>query len=637
MIPNFRVKAGFGAGFAILLGIGLAAVYQTLAWEESVQWVLQTHTIIATVDAISLHSRSAVEYARIFVQDGDQRNLARTWESLDSVRVRADRLSQTLGLSRADASLVSDLRRYIDREYEVFSLNTTSATRADVSRAIELYERSGLVGRIDVLSDEIRKGQYRQLQVRTDEQTANAKRTRYLFLGAALASCMTIFFAFWRGNSESEQRSAIERALATKDEQYRQVVEDAGDIIYQTDSRGRFTFCNNTALAVLHLTEAEVLGRSYLKMIRHDKRRDAERFYLRQYARRKKHTYFEFPILDGHARERWLGQNVQLLFEGDQILGFQSIARDITERKKAELELERTRGFIEKIAATTPGILYVYDIEQQKNVFSNRELYTVLGYPTEDVGKLDRLMDIIVHPDDLPLMKRHHAQLRHANNAEVFRIEFRARHVDGRWLWLASRDTPFERGADAFVKQIVGIAQDVTQRKSVEEQLEYQANFDALTGLSNRHHFFTRLNTALRRVSIEHSTLSACIMDVDHFKLINDKYGHSAGDEVLQTVGQIVRSEMRSGNMAGRLGGDEFCMILLGADVDEATAVAERVRNRLTTLAFGLGTGSPFSVTATFGVAETKTDGTSRELLERADEALYTAKNQGRNRTASWG
>ena len=379
-----------------------------------------------------------------------------------------------------------------------------------------------------------------------------------------------------------------------------------------------------------------MLGRSYLKLIRHDRRRDTERFYLRQFARRKKHTYFEFPIVDGHGRERWLGQNVQLLFEGDQILGFQSIARDITERKNAELELARTRGFIEKIAATTPGVLYVYDIEQQKNVFSNREMCTVLGYPVEDLGRLDHLLEIIVHPDDLPMVKSHHRTLRHSRDAEVFRIEFRARHVDGRWLWLASRDTPFERGTDGLVKQIVGIAQDVTQRKSAEEQLEYQANFDALTGLSNRHHFFTRLNTALRRVSIEHSTLSACIMDVDHFKAINDKYGHSAGDEVLQTVGQIVRSEMRTGDMAGRLGGDEFCMILVGADLHEASAVAERVRNRLTTLAFGLGTGSPFAVTATFGVAETKNYGTSRELLERADEALYVAKNQGRNRTATW-
>jgi diguanylate cyclase (GGDEF)-like protein len=92
-----------------------------------------------------------------------------------------------------------------------------------------------------------------------------------------------------------------------------------------------------------------------------------------------------------------------------------------------------------------------------------------------------------------------------------------------------------------------------------------------------------------------------------------------------------VRTELRSNDVAGRLGGDEFFLVLPGADRDEAARVAERIRSRLTTQAFGVTTGSPFTVTATFGVAESQPELETREVMEAADRALYRAKSAGRN------
>ena len=381
--------------------------------------------------------------------------------------------------------------------------------------------------------------------------------------------------------ADQKKRSAMERTLAAKDEQYRRVVELAGDIICRTDEQGRFTLCNQAALTSLHFSESEVMGRSWLKLIRQDKRRAAERFYIRQFARRQKNTYYEIPLVDGHGRERWVGQSVQLVIEKEKIVGFQAIAREITERKMAESELQKSRSFVERIAATTPGILYVYELVERRNVFSNREVISVLGYQPEEIRKTEDLSRGFYHPDDRAMIESHHEAMRHAQDGEVRRLEYRARHADGHWVWLSGRETAFERGADGLVKQIVGISQDITTRKAAQEKLAYQANYDALTGLSNRHHFWTGLQSLLRRASIERTVTGLCLFDVDHFKDINDRFGHAAGDEVLEAIGNIVRAELRSPDIAGRLGGDEFCFALPHSDASECARVAERVRDRL--------------------------------------------------------
>ncbi len=479
-----------------------------------------------------------------------------------------------------------------------------------------------------------------QLRLTLQHERELASSSRFLFWVLSAVSLAVLLFTVRRSTGDSRKRSAAERALAVREAQYRQVVEAAGDIIYRTDKTGRFTFCNPAALNMLHWTEQEVIGRSYLKLIRHDKRKEVERFYMRQFARQRKNSYYEFPILDGHGHERWIGQNAQPISGPEGFEGFQAIARDITERKRAELELSRSRTFVERIAATTPGILYVYDIVERRTLFSNREVVTVLGYKPDEIEAYLANAATHFHPDDIGAIRAHHEALRRAADGEVRRLEYRARHRDGHWVWLAARDTPFERGKDGLVCQIVGIAQDVTARRAAQERLTWQANYDALTGLANRHYFWGRLQTVLRRAAIEHSVVSLCLLDVDNFKEINDKYGHAAGDEVLEAVGSILRTELRSSDVSGRLGGDEFTFVLPDTSSHDAARLAERILDRLRTQAFGAGAETePFLVTATLGIAQSRLDQSrldidARELMESADRALYRAKAAGRNRVS---
>ena len=191
-----------------------------------------------------------------------------------------------------------------------------------------------------------------------------------------------------------------------------------------------------------------MIGRSFTKLVRLDMRREVERFYMRQTARNRKSSYYEFAIVDGHGRERWIGQNVQMLTEGDVVTGFQAIARDITEHKRLEAELLKKQAFRERLTEAAPGMLYVFDLVERKTVFANRELGSVLGYPQEESADFDQIAMRIFHPDDLSALRVHHEALRRARDGDVQRLEYRARHADGNWIWLSVWESPLTRDPD---------------------------------------------------------------------------------------------------------------------------------------------------------------------------------------------
>jgi len=163
---------------------------------------------------------------------------------------------------------------------------------------------------------------------------------------------------------------------------------------------------------------------------------------------------------------------------------------------------------------------------------------------------------------------------------------------------------------------------------------------DSLTGLYNRWYVMEKIDSEMNRALRHGYPMSVLMLDLDHFKQINDSFGHPAGDEVLKSVGQVLRESCRVYDVAGRYGGEEFCLVLPETRVNNTSTVAERIRHRLETTALNVG-GSSVTVTASIGVAGTDSaspDGvlSATALIERADRALYAAKHHGRNRVEFW-
>jgi len=146
---------------------------------------------------------------------------------------------------------------------------------------------------------------------------------------------------------ESTRATAAEEAMRESEQRYRHIVDLAHDIIYSTDAEGRFTFCNPTAVRLLKYASEDLIGRRYLDLVRPDYRQAVERFYGRQFVKQTPSTYFELPVLAQDGSELWIGQNVQLIIENGRLDGFHAVARDVTERKRAEAELQKAKGVAE--------------------------------------------------------------------------------------------------------------------------------------------------------------------------------------------------------------------------------------------------------------------------------------------------
>ncbi len=175
---------------------------------------------------------------------------------------------------------------------------------------------------------------------------------------------------------------------------------------------------------------------------------------------------------------------------------------------------------------------------------------------------------------------------------------------------------------------------DISRRKAMEQELRLLASTDTLTGLHNRHSFLHQAELMLKAAERFRHPCVALMLDIDHFKNINDSHGHLTGDRALQRVAETLRQGLREVDLLGRLGGEEFAALLPEVSLDQALDVAERLRAGVEALRVNNPDGEPLRMTVSIGVALRRDAGDDLEsLLVRADSALYQAKSGGRNRT----
>ncbi|MBI5284173.1 MAG: EAL domain-containing protein [Chloroflexi bacterium] len=251
----------------------------------------------------------------------------------------------------------------------------------------------------------------------------------------------------------------------------------------------------------------------------------------------------------------------------------------------------------------------------------------LLGYRPEDITGKNLLS--LVHPGDHPEAMRAFARAREHRGIHP-PLELRLQHADGSWRFFEAIATNLLD--DPTIHGIVYNSRDVTERKRVEDQLLMLADHDPLTGLLNHRRLREELTRLLAEAVRDEARGTVVFLDVDQFKDVNDTLGHAVGDELLAKLADLVRSEMRDGDVIGRIGGDEFIMVMPHTDLEGAQIASERLLAAVRRHSF-LTQSGPLRITASLGISAFPDHGVYvDDLLSAADLAMYQSKHDGRNR-----
>ena len=297
---------------------------------------------------------------------------------------------------------------------------------------------------------------------------------------------------------------------------------------------------------------------------------------------------------------------------------------------------ERIRLLDQAEAAAHIGHWRVNSVNQ--TIFWSPQVFRMHGLPEDRPPSLEQAIGLY-HPDDRAVVSQVVTEA--LSSGQPFAFEARIVRPDGAIRHVATQGERDYSSTDDAIG-LFGLIRDVTEQIEARKVLQDArdaanrsaeramalASTDALTGLANRRRIVEYLDATLSDVADGDAALSVVLFDIDHFKAVNDRYGHDVGDEVLKRVAASAIEGLRSTDLIGRYGGEEFVIILPRTDADTALQIAERVRSRIEA---SRGGAQP-KVTVSLGVATTQGDDTGHVILKRADVALYAAKDAGRNR-----
>ncbi|MCX6078360.1 MAG: PAS domain S-box protein [Chloroflexi bacterium] len=434
------------------------------------------------------------------------------------------------------------------------------------------------------------------------------------------------------------ERKYAEDALQQSEQRYRIVVEwSPYAVVIHRD--GKIIYVNPAAVKMFGASLAdELLGSSIYERI-HPNFHESVRTRLKKALDEGAGApmiELQYLKLDGTIIVAE-AQGIPILYDG--VPAIYAVLAEITESKRAEEALHYAGWQLESTIEGTHSGTWEWNVQTGETIF-NEIWAQIVGYSLAELAPTSiKTWEVLTHPDDLnrsaEWLERHFA-----GELSYYDCELRMKHKQGHWVWIQDRGRVITWTADNRPLLMFGTHTDISERKAAEEkilklniELESLAMTDYLTNLFNRRYFMLRGAEELRRILRNKEPLALLMLDIDWFKKVNDQYGHQVGDMVLQHVALVLKSNLREVDFLGRIGGEEFAVLLPSTTPENAIRLAERVRQAIMLISVALPSGKSIdTITISIGVAAFF-DGMAaiEDLLRNADFALGIAKQSGRN------
>lgn len=453
-----------------------------------------------------------------------------------------------------------------------------------------------------------------------------------------LVTALVLFLALMRQFSRDRTMLSLhhhQREEIRELNQFREsVIERANVWINVLDPEGRIVLWNSAAEEISGYRRDEVIGSDRVWQWLYPDAGDRAKIRNRaeEILRDEGEVVgYETCITTRDGQERRISWNSRSLRnENGGVIGSIVIGQDITDIREAEIIIRQRERQLSTLMDNLPGMAYRcrYD-EKWTMLFASSGCLELTGYEPDELVNNERVSyaELIADKNDELILRTVESAI---GNAEPFSVEYALIRKDGRIIWVWERGRAVENNGDMVLE---GIILDISDRKALETELSELAIRDPLTGLFNRREMTRLLDEEIARAERYGRALSLLWIDFDHFKRINDDYGHAAGDSVLKATSGLLADSVRSVDVIGRFGGEEFVILLPEMDRFEAKDTAERLRSLISNTPQPLGDGRTAPLTISVGISVFPDNGTdSRALCAAADRAMYQAKTSGRNR-----
>lgn len=443
------------------------------------------------------------------------------------------------------------------------------------------------------------------------------------------------------------ERKALEKELLDNVEKFQAVAEFTHDWEYWVDPEGRHIYVSPSCERISGYSPEEFINdKKLFPRIVHDEDRDSALLRLKDtHVKEGPPHSADFRLITKDGQVRWISHVCQSVYGQDgRWLGRRGSNRDITDRKKAEELLLREKEYTTAILHNSYDGIAVATEEGAFELFSPG-MVRIFGYEAEEAVDVQHLMGKCILD---PVEQKHFiSQWEHDEECGLpgeYVVLATTKDKKRRWVRLQTSRMPDGK--------IVINGQDISEIKRMEKELQFinerlaeqnevlksLATTDQLTGIANRRALYTFAEQQWSRAVRKDEHFSVILVDIDHFKNINDTYGHLVGDRVLQIISEMLTNQKRPYDQIGRWGGEEFLLILPDADIAVAENVGERLRKSVSAHSLEVANDLHVSLTLSVGVASRKTssEGNLDMLVQHADKALYHAKENGRNKTCTY-